>query len=107
MASHPDTVYEFGAFRLEAGEHRLVRENRSIPLTGKAFKMLCVLVEHHGLLVSKQELLSAVWPDTVVEENNLDRNISTLRKALGQQENGNSFIETVPRVGYRFAAAVM
>jgi DNA-binding winged helix-turn-helix (wHTH) protein/alpha-beta hydrolase superfamily lysophospholipase len=101
-----NVVYEFGPFRLDKREHRLVRENRSIPLTGKAFKMLCVLVERRGTLLSKQDLMSAVWPETAVEENNLDRNISTLRKALGQQENGKSFIETVPRVGYRFAAPV-
>ena len=100
------TVYEFGPFRLEEGEHRLVREDRSVPLTGKAFKTLCVLVERHGALVSKHDLMSAVWPETTVEENNLDRNISTLRKALGEQADGKSFIETVPRVGYRFIAPV-
>ena len=99
-------VYQFGPFRLEREEHRLVREGRSISLTGKAFKTLCVLVERHGALVSKQDLMSSVWPEATVEENNLDRNISTLRKALGQQANGESFIETVPRVGYRFVAPV-
>ena len=99
-------VYEFGPFRLELREHRLVREGRSVPLTGKAFNTLRVLVEGHGKLVSKQDLLSAVWPETTVEENNLDRNISSLRKALGEQANGQSYIETVPRVGYRFVAQV-
>ncbi len=106
IPEHTKIVYEFGPFRLELGEHRLVREGRSIPLTGKAFDTLRVLVERHGKLVSKQNLMSAVWPETTVEENNVDRNISTLRKALGEQADGQSFIETVPRVGYRFAARV-
>src|SRR5262249_38776858 len=99
-------VYEFGPFRLELKEHRLVREGQPVPLTGKAFKTLHVLVAQHGKLISKQDLMCAVWPETAVEENNLDRNISTLRRALGEQPNGQSFIETVPRVGYRFVAPV-
>jgi DNA-binding winged helix-turn-helix (wHTH) protein/pimeloyl-ACP methyl ester carboxylesterase len=105
-AGSAHVVYEFGPFRLEVGEHRLVRDDQPIPLTGKAFSTLCALVERNGSLISKQDLLSAVWPETTVEENNLDRNISTLRKALGEQSNGESFIETVPRVGYRFVAPV-
>ncbi|HEV2102246.1 MAG TPA: alpha/beta fold hydrolase [Candidatus Acidoferrum sp.] len=101
-----NTVYEFGPFRLELREHRLLRQGVRIPLTGKAFQTLRVLVEARGNLVSKQDLMTAVWPETAVEENNLDRNISTLRKALGEQSNGRPFIETVPRVGYRFLAPV-
>jgi pimeloyl-ACP methyl ester carboxylesterase len=96
------SVYEFGPFRLELREHRLMREGQAIPLTGKAFLTLRALVERHGELVSKQDLMSEIWPETTVEENNLDRNISMVRKALGDQ----SFIETVPRVGYRFIAPV-
>ncbi len=107
MTSEPtDTVYEFGPFRLELREHRLVRGNHPIPLTGKAFSTLRVLVERHGKLISKQELMAEVWPETTVEENNVDRNISAVRKALGERAKGQSFIETVPRVGYRFAAEV-
>jgi DNA-binding winged helix-turn-helix (wHTH) protein/pimeloyl-ACP methyl ester carboxylesterase len=106
ISESTNAVYEFGPFRLELKEHRLLREGRSVPLTGKAFKTLHILVERHGKLVPKQELMSAVWPETVVEENNLDRNISTLRRALGEQANGQPFIETVPRVGYRFIAPV-
>jgi pimeloyl-ACP methyl ester carboxylesterase/DNA-binding winged helix-turn-helix (wHTH) protein len=83
-----------------------MHEGRPIPLPGKAFDTLCVLLERHGRLVSKQDLMNAVWPESVVEENNLDRNISTLRKALGDQTTGEPFIETVPRVGYRFIAPV-
>lgn len=107
MPGNTHSVYEFGPFRLETREHRLVRDQASVPLTGKAFHTLRVLVERHGKLVSKQDLMSAVWPETTVEENNLDRNISTLRKALGDNGNGQSFIETVPRVGYRFVAPVV
>lgn len=101
-----NVVYEFGPFRLEVREHRLLREGRSVPLTGKAFDTLCVLVRHHGTLVRKQDLMEAVWPETTVEDNNLDRNISALRKALGDQADSQSFIETVPRQGYRFCAPV-
>jgi DNA-binding winged helix-turn-helix (wHTH) protein/pimeloyl-ACP methyl ester carboxylesterase len=101
-----NVVYEFGPFLLELREHRLLRQGVSVPLTGKAFQTLRVLVEARGNLVSKQDLMTAVWPETAVEENNLDRNISTLRKALGEQSNGRQFIETVPRVGYRFLAPV-
>ena len=104
ISERTNVVYEFGPFRLEVREHRLVREGRSIPLTGKAFETLRVLVERHGTLVSKRDLMSAVWPETTVEENNLDRNISTVRKALGEMPSGRQYIETVPRVGYRFVA---
>jgi pimeloyl-ACP methyl ester carboxylesterase/DNA-binding winged helix-turn-helix (wHTH) protein len=100
------TVYRFGPFCLEPKEHRLLRQERYVPLPGKAFATLRVLVERHGTLVSKQELMNEVWPQTTVEENNLDRNISTLRKALGEQPDGKPYIETVPRVGYRFTASV-
>ena len=70
------------------------------------FDTLRVLVENAGRLVTKQELLDTVWPETAVEENNLNHNVSVLRKALGEKATGQQFIETVPRVGYRFAAAV-
>src|SRR5215468_7356544 len=106
MSQQPNSIYEFGPFRLEAREHRLMRADQAIPLTGKAFATLRVLVELHGRLVPKQDLMNAVWPGTVVEENNLDRNISILRKVLGEQPDGRQFIETVPRVGYRFIASV-
>ncbi len=79
-----------------------MREGRSVPLTGKAFETLCFLVERHGTLVSKRDLMNVVWPETTVEENNVDRNISALRKALGEKATGRQYIETVPRVGYRF-----
>ena len=77
-----------------------------IPLRLKVFDTLLVLVENAGRLVTKQELLDTVWPETTVEENNLNHNVSVLRKALGEKATGQQYIETVPRVGYRFAAPV-
>ena len=99
-------AYRFGPFQLDVRERRLSRGPDAIPLRLKVFDTLCVLVENAGRLVTKQELLETVWPDTVVEENNLNHNISVLRKALGEKATGQQYIETVPRVGYRFVAAV-
>jgi DNA-binding winged helix-turn-helix (wHTH) protein/pimeloyl-ACP methyl ester carboxylesterase len=106
MPSDLGPVYEFGAFRLEVRERRLLRLGRPVPLTIKVFDTLRVLVEHSGRLLTKDELMHAIWPDSVVEENNLNHNISVLRRALGEQATGQRFIETVPRVGYRFVATV-
>jgi DNA-binding winged helix-turn-helix (wHTH) protein len=106
ISERTDIVYEFGPFRLEPKEHRLLREGRSVPITGKAFDTLRVLLERHGTLVPKTDLMSAVWPETTVEENNLDRNISMVRKALEEKTTGQQYIETVPRIGYRFVAEV-
>jgi DNA-binding winged helix-turn-helix (wHTH) protein len=99
-------AYRFGPFQLDARERRLSRGLEIIPLRLKVFDTLRVLVENAGRLVTKQELLDTVWPDTAVEENNLNHNISVLRKALGEKAIGQQYIETVPRVGYRFAAPV-
>jgi DNA-binding winged helix-turn-helix (wHTH) protein/pimeloyl-ACP methyl ester carboxylesterase len=105
-----DTVvggaYRFGPFHLDPRERRLSRGGEVIPLRLKVFDTLLVLVENAGRLVTKQELLDAVWPETTVEENNLNHNVSVLRKALGEKATGQQYIETVPRVGYRFAAPV-
>ena len=99
-------AYRFGPFQLDARERRLSRGAEVIPLRLKVFDTLRVLVEHAGRLVTKQELLATVWPETTVEENNLNHNVSVLRKALGEKATGQQYIETVPRVGYRFAATV-
>src|SRR6187399_3131018 len=101
MATDQAPAYEFGNFRLEVGERRLLRDGRPIPLTMKVFETLRILLERSGRLLTKDELMQQVWPDTVVEENNLNHNISVLRRALGENA---AFIETVPRVGYRFVA---
>ena len=99
-------LYEFGPFRLDQQERLLQRDGVGVALTPKAFDLLLVLVERHGRLVEKEELLKLVWPDTFVEEANLTYNISFIRKALGEGENGLKFIETVPKRGYRFVAGV-
>ena len=99
-------AYRFGPFQLDTRDRRLSRGCDVIPLRLKVFDTLRVLVENAGRLVTKQELLDTIWPETTVEENNLNHNVSVLRKALGEKATGQLYIETVPRVGYRFAAAV-
>jgi pimeloyl-ACP methyl ester carboxylesterase/DNA-binding winged helix-turn-helix (wHTH) protein len=98
--------YQFGPFCLDASEHRLLKNGVEVPLQLKAFETLHVLVENAGKLLKKEDLLRRVWPDTVVEENNLNKNVSLVRKVLGRDANGRSYIETVPRLGYRFVATV-
>lgn len=101
------SAYRFGPFHLDVRERRLSRAGGEvIPLRLKVFDTLLVLVANAGRLVTKQELLDTVWPETTVEENNLNHNVSVLRKALGEKATGQQYIETVPRVGYRFAAQV-
>jgi pimeloyl-ACP methyl ester carboxylesterase len=104
--AEPLPAYRFGPFRLDVGERRLTRDGTVLPVRLKVFDTLRVLVENAGRLVTKEELLEAIWPDTAVEENNLNHNVSILRKVLGEKATGQSFIETVPKVGYRFVAAV-
>lgn len=101
-----DLIYRFGPFRLDTGERRLVRVDKIVPLPGKIFDTLHVLVENHSHLVRKDELMKAVWPNTVVEESNLDHNVSIIRKVLGQTRGGVQYVETVPRQGYRFIVPV-
>lgn len=98
--------YEFGSFRLDTAERVLLRDGQPVPLTPKALQTLLVLVESSGRILDKDVLLSRVWPDTFVEEITLAQNISTLRKALGVDQEGRQYIETVPRRGYRFVASV-
>ena len=106
MEQKPEHLFEFGAFRLDPGERLLLRAGEPVSLTPKAFDLLLVLVKAAGHLLEKEALMKAVWPDSFVEENNLADNISRLRKALNDGENGQRFIETVPKRGYRFVADV-
>jgi DNA-binding winged helix-turn-helix (wHTH) protein/lipoprotein NlpI len=99
-------VFEFSDFRLDAGKRLLFRSGQPVALVPKAFDTLLYLVQHRDRLVTKTEVLSAIWPDTFVEEANLTQNISVIRKALGEQPRQNAFIITVPGRGYRFAADV-
>jgi DNA-binding winged helix-turn-helix (wHTH) protein len=98
-------VYAFGPFRYDAEQKLLFRDSEVVPLVPKVVGTLHALIERHGRIVDKDELIQLVWPDTVVEEGGLARNISLLRKALGE-EQGDSYIETVPRRGYRFIGKV-
>ncbi|MEX2260873.1 MAG: AAA family ATPase [Bryobacteraceae bacterium] len=107
MAGRANVVYEFGPFRLDPGERWLLREGRPVPLRAKVFDTLCILVEHRGRLIGKDDLMKTVWPDSIVEENNLAHNISVIRKALGDRATGKKYVETVPGQGYRFAGDVI
>jgi DNA-binding winged helix-turn-helix (wHTH) protein/TolB-like protein len=100
------TIYEFGEFRLDVAERRLTRAGQPLSVPPKVFDTLTVLVEHEGRLVRRADLMARLWPDTFVEDATLARNISDLRKVLGEADPGQKLIETVPRVGYRFTAAI-
>src|SRR5689334_5836720 len=106
MSLSVNQLYEFGKFRLDARERVLWCENKLVPLTPKLIETLVVLVERHGHIVDKQELLKRVWPDTFVEEANVTRHVSLLRKTLGEWADTTELIETLPRRGYRFIAPV-
>ena len=102
----PDELYEFDGFRLDVLDRSLWRGGRRIAIADRAFETLCVLVRHRNRLVSKDQLMCEVWKDTVVEENNLAKSISALRKTLGEEADGVSLIETVRGHGFRFVADV-
>jgi DNA-binding winged helix-turn-helix (wHTH) protein/TolB-like protein len=104
MSHRSQHIYEFESFRLDVAERLLLREGEVVPLQPKVFDLLLALVERHGHLLEKDELMRLVWPDVIVEEANLATNISILRKTLS--ENGERLIETVPKRGYRFVASV-
>lgn len=107
MQAQLKRVYEFGWFRLDAQEGVLLKDDCVVPLTPKAFDLLLLLVENRGHLVLKEEIMSRLWPESFVEEVNVNRNISTLRRALADSPTAPVYIETVPKRGYRFVAAVI
>jgi TolB-like protein/Flp pilus assembly protein TadD len=96
--------YEFGPFRLDVREQLLRRDGELVPLTPKLFDILLVLILNSGHILTKDEMIKMVWSDTAVEESNLARNVSSLRKALGERPTENQYIETIPWRGYRFVA---
>ena len=98
--------HDFGPFRVDANRRLLLRDGKTVPLTPKAFEILIVLIRNADRIVGKDELIRLVWPDTIVEENNLTRNISSLRKALEEGPTEHRFIVTIPGRGYQFAAEV-
>ncbi|HEY8185847.1 MAG TPA: winged helix-turn-helix domain-containing protein [Pyrinomonadaceae bacterium] len=99
-------LYEFGPFRLDPEKPCLWRDGEPVQLTPKAVETLLVLIQQNGKLVEREDLMSAIWPETFVEDGNLNFNVSMLRKALGTDEAGEQYIQTVPRHGYRFRADV-
>ncbi len=106
MVAKGKEIYDFADFRLDVSERLLMRNGKRVPIADKPFEVLCVLVRGNGHLVGKDELLSSVWGETIVEENNLDKSISALRSVLGQRKGKQKFIETVRGHGYRFAVDV-
>src|SRR6266496_1304220 len=100
-------VYEFGDFRLDTAKRLLRRlDGTAVPLTPRVYETLLYMVEHHDTVLDKERLMEAVWPDSVVEENNLSQNISTLRRIFGETPGSHRYIVTVPGRGYRFVAEV-
>ena len=102
----PKELYEFGPFRVDPEKEVLQRDGNPIPLQPKTFQVLLVLVRHNQEVVTKDDLMKTVWPDTFVEEANLSRNIFLLRKALGESPQDHRYVVTVPGRGYRFAEEV-
>jgi DNA-binding winged helix-turn-helix (wHTH) protein/tetratricopeptide (TPR) repeat protein len=106
MVTGPKVLYEFGPFQVDPDKQALLRENQPVAITPKAFETLLILVRHSREVVSKDELMKAVWPDAFVEEANLTQNIFMLRKALGDTPEDRRYVVTIPGRGYRFAAQV-
>lgn len=106
MQRRSQRLYEFGPYQLDTTECRLWRNGELVQLTPKAFETLALLVERNGHLVEKDEMMKALWPDNFVEEANLTNNVYALRKILDKEQDGQSYIETVPKRGYRFTASV-
>jgi DNA-binding winged helix-turn-helix (wHTH) protein/tetratricopeptide (TPR) repeat protein len=106
MSPETKALYEFGRFRCDPAEHLLFCDGKPVSLAPKAFEILIILIQSNGRLLTKDELMQKVWPDTFVEDANLTINISALRKLLGDSTGGQQYIETVPKRGYRFLAPV-
>src|SRR5688572_10387668 len=104
MHSRHRSIYEFGAYRLDPLERLLTREGAVVPVPPKAFEALVLLVGRGGHLIEREEFLRTLWADSFVEDANLSVQISLLRKILNENGSSAQFIETVPRVGYRFVA---
>src|ERR1700719_46250 len=99
-------IYQFGPFRVYEGARLWIRDGAPFSITPKVFDTLVFLVAKAGRTVSREELTQAVWPDTFVEEGNLNYNMSHLRKILGEREQDVPYVQTIPKVGYRFVADV-
>src|SRR5580765_5169076 len=107
MQTSPANIYEFGDFQLDTAKGLLRRlDGATVSLTPRVFKMLVYMVEHHDAVLDKERIMEAVWPDSIVEENNLAQAISKLRQVFGETPGSHSYIVTIPGRGYRFVAKV-
>jgi eukaryotic-like serine/threonine-protein kinase len=106
MTTGPKVLYEFGPFRVDPEKQVLLRENQPVPITPKTFETLLILVRNSREVLSKDDLMKELWPDSFVEEANLSQNIFMLRKALGDTPEDRRYIVTLPGKGYRFVAEV-
>src|SRR6185436_8612791 len=106
MSSLSGHIHRFSDFTIDIEQKVLLRGGKAIPMAPKVFETLLALVENHGRVVLKEELMKRLWPDTFVEEANLTFNIQQLRKALGDNARSPIYIQTIARRGYRFIAAV-
>ena len=100
------SAYEFGPFVLDTFQHALLKDGKPVPLTPKTYDSLLVLVRNSGRMLSKEELMRSLWPDSFVEESNLTQQISMIRRALGESASDPRYVVTVPSLGYRFIADV-
>jgi DNA-binding winged helix-turn-helix (wHTH) protein/TolB-like protein/Flp pilus assembly protein TadD len=106
MSQKTQDLFEFGPFLLDSGKHQLLREGNTVPLTPKTFDLLLLLVENHSRMLSKQELIKTLWPDSFVDESNLTQQVAMIRRALGESAGQAHYVTTVPARGYRFTAEV-
>src|SRR5579864_2513085 len=106
MDHQTQVLYEFSGFRLDPDQRLLMHGGELVSLTPKGFEALLFLVQNSGRVLEKDELMKALWPESFVEEGNLSQQIFLLRKALGDDQNGHSFIRTIPRRGYKFVVPV-
>jgi DNA-binding winged helix-turn-helix (wHTH) protein len=106
MLTEPKVLYEFGPFRVDPEKQVLLREDHPVAISPKVFDTLLILVRHSRQVVSKEDLMKALWPDAFVEEANLSQNIFMLRKALGDTPEDRRYIVTLPGRGYRVAEQV-
>ena len=106
MSDTPMRIYEFGPFHVDSLRRLLLREGNQVRLPTKALEILLVLLEEKERIVDKDELMRRVWPDAVVEENNLTVNMSALRRSLGESPGEHRYVVTVPGRGYQFVAEV-
>jgi DNA-binding winged helix-turn-helix (wHTH) protein len=98
--------YRFGEFTLDLSSFRLRRGTADVPLTPKAFELLCLLVRERQRVLTKQELFDLVWPETAVTENTLTQRVKEIREALGDRAQDPRYVRSIPRVGFQFIAAV-